>query len=511
MEHKLLLAKCVTLLYKENILKDPSCSSKALIETAVSKIQTREVGLGLGPEKDVVQSLKETVKELIQLPLDQEIDKSTLLQRIRINVGENDKLYDAIEKSLSEKQDQDELRKSIKSIRRSIDSHVKDTEITEIINKTSSLWNFNRDKIKDTSQFLVNVWAQLEPFASLKTVEDKAVIDEVRLGDQEKLRQIISNMHVSVTENRIFRTGFQGLNRMLQGGFRPGEFWIAPASLQHKYKTGLSQTLFSQVAIYNKPLMIKPGKKPAMVIFAFEDTTSQRMELIFKQQMFTDKREFIDVSKYSVEEIQNFVLERLSINGFEIFIYRIDPSYWTYVDLFNRIIDIEQKGYSIEFVLADYLEKIPTTGCIQSGPVGNDVLDLFSRVRNFFSARGITFITPHQLNTESKKLIRGTVTEDKFVQALEGKGYYKGTSQLDQIPDGILLSHVFKYGNKSYLAIQRDRHRISSIVDEKLKLMYLEFPKGMPIPDDLHSEDSTLYKLPKYTGNAEESLFSFDD
>jgi len=44
----------------------------------------------------------------------------------------------------------------------------------------------------------------------------------------------------------------QGLNRMLQGGIRPGEFWIWPASLQHKYKTGfLNQRLIKSLGITN--------------------------------------------------------------------------------------------------------------------------------------------------------------------------------------------------------------------------------------------------------------------
>jgi len=509
-DHKLLLAKCVTLLYKESLLKESDNNSRILIEEAIKKIQPREIGLGLGGDKDVVQALKETVHDLLLTPNDQWIDRTGLLQRIRINVGDNDKLYQAFEKGLMEDQTGEDLLKSVISIRKTIDRHLRELKVSEVLTGASASWNFNRDKITDTHEFLTAIWKQLEPLASLKTKEDSAVINEIRLGDTESVLKVVSNFHVSVTENRIYRTGWQGLNRMLQGGIRPGEFWIWPASLQHKYKTGFSQSTFNQIARYNKPMSMAPNKKPALVAITFEDTMEERFQFIFKQMMFTETGQTVDISNYSVEEIQNYVLTKLSVNGYEVFFYRINPSEWTYIDLFNKIVQLENSGYAIEFCMIDYLEKLPTTGCIHSGPAGNDLLDLFNRVRVFFNSRGIACITPHQLSSESKRLIRGTVTEDKFVEALIGRGYYKGSSQLDQIPDGILLTHLFKRGNKSYLAIQRDRHRINTIVDEKYKLMYLEFDSKMPLADDLYGEDKTLSRLPPYAGNANDDLFNFD-
>lgn len=46
---------------------------------------------------------------------------------------------------------------------------------------------------------------------------------------------------------------------MLQGGFRRGEFWLIPA-LQHKFKTGFSLSIFSQIALYNKPYLFDKNK-----------------------------------------------------------------------------------------------------------------------------------------------------------------------------------------------------------------------------------------------------------
>lgn len=510
-DNKLLLAKCITLLFKESLLAPEERGSRELIEESIKKIQPREVALGLGMDKDVVTALRNTVVDMLSTPHDHGVDRIGLLQRIRLDVGDNDKLYQAIEKGLQDDGVLENIRKAVLSTRRSIERHLKELQVAEVLTSAAASWNYRRDKITDTREFLTSIWSQLEPLAALKTKEDPALIDEIRLGDHEQTKRVVESIRTSVVENRIYRTGWQGVNRMLQGGVRPGEFWIWPASLQHKYKTGFAQTTFNQIALYNKPMSLARGKKPAIVAFSFEDTTSERVSFIFKQLMYTERRELVDISSYTIEQMQSFITEKLRANGFEIFIYRVNPSHWTHAHLFNKILELEREGYEIEFCLIDYLEKLPTTGCNQIGPSGNDILDLFSRVRAFFSSKGIACVTPHQLSVESKRLVRGTITDEKFVQALVGRGYYKGTSQLDQIPDGILLSHLFSRGDKTYLAIQRDRHRISSIVNENYKHMYLEFPdNGMPIPDDLDGNDSTLYRLPPNMGNVSESLFNFN-
>lgn len=509
MDNKLLLAKCINLLYKESLLKEPENSSRALVDEAIKRIQPREVGLSLGTDKDAVTALKETVQDLLSTPNDQQVDKLGLLQRIRIDAGDNDKLYQALEKGLQEDVDVADIRKSIASSRRSIEKHCREQQVSDILTRASASWNFNREKIQDTGEFLRTMWGQLEPLTSLKTKEDPAILDEIRVGDKAAMKKVISNIHVSAVENRVYKTGWQGLNRMLQGGIRPGEFWVQ-AGLQHKYKTGLSQSIFNQVALYNRPMTNIPGKKPALIHYAFEDTTEQRLKFIVEQLYYSEHRQEIDIRHYTEEQLQDIIHDKLSINGFEVFFVRVNPSYWTYQDLFQHVLKIEAQGHSIEFVMIDYLEKLPTTGCVQSGPVGNDVLDLFSRTRMFFNSKGIACWTPHQLSADSKMLIRGTVTEDKFLQTIVGRGYYKGTKQLDQIPDGIILNHIFERGGETFLSIQRDRHRISSIVDEKYKHMYLRFPSKMPMPDDLNDEDSTIYKLPPYRGNVDSSLFSFD-
>lgn len=112
---------------------------------------------------------------------------------------------------------------------------------------------------------------------------------------------------------------------------------------------------------------------------------------------------------------------------------------------------------------------------------------------------------------DAKQLIRGGVSEDKFVCEIAEKGYYSGSKQLDQECDLIILAHLFKHNKETFFALQRDKHRLPTILPDVFKYFMLKFPKnGMPIPDDLNGEISSFRKLPVGNGGSVDADKIFD-
>lgn len=97
--------------------------------------------------------------------------------------------------------------------------------------------------------------------------------------------------------------------------------------------------------------------------------------------------------------------------------------------------------------------------------------------------RKITFITPHQLSTEAKQMIRDGYQD--FVKQVPGKGYYRGCKSVDQEVDGEMYLHIEKLNKKSYLTIQRGKHRGVDIIPDDDMYCVLPFPEKGPILDDL--------------------------
>jgi hypothetical protein len=147
--------------------------------------------------------------------------------------------------------------------------------------------------------------------------------------------------------------------------------------------------------------------------------------------------------------------------------------------------------------MLDYLTLIPTTGCLQ-GPFGVDRKDMLRRMRNFCSARNIIFITPLQLSSEAKALIRNGTPEHTFVNDVAEKGYYDGCKSLDQDIDCELFLHLFMHKKKKYIAVRRGKHRIPTVISEEDKYFMLRFPDlNTPVLEDIHTDDTSFSKLPK--------------
>jgi hypothetical protein len=108
--------------------------------------------------------------------------------------------------------------------------------------------------------------------------------------------------------------------------------------------------------------------------------------------------------------------------------------------------------------------------------------------------RKILHITPHQLSTEAKHLMRDGHSD--FVKKMVGGGYYTGCKSVDNEVDIELFINIEKVNGEAFLTMQRGKHRGVNGTLEKDKYMVLPFPEeGRPILDDLDKEEITRSRV----------------
>ncbi len=507
MNDRLLLAKAITLLYRESQLKDDTERSADLVRTAVNSIKIADIGIGISSDREVLTALKATALDMCVQASNYEYDLNILLQRIKVNISSDDKLYKAIQQGLEPELTDKALKRTILNLRKSISNHFRELQIVDLVGKASHKLRFERDSISDINQFLSDFIVQLEPLQLVSDTKDPAVMDDVDIGDDTSMNRIFNDVQKMNNGGKIYRTGWQDINEMCQGGFRPGETVVIGA-LQHKYKTGFSLSLFAQLALFNKPHTEDHEKKPLLLRISFEDPLVNNLQFLYQYLKYNETGERVYIKDITVEEMSGYVKSRLQVNGFHIKMLRVDPNNWSYKSLFNKIIELESQGYSVECLMVDYLSQLNKVGCTHSGITGSEVGDLLSRVRTFCATKGITFITLHQLSTEAKNIIRGGLAEDQFVKEIAEKGYWESNRGLDRIFDLGLLIHLFKNNGETYFTIQRDKHRVSTIVDDTSKYAIYKFPKFMPIPHDLEGEKISFRKMKAAYSNSSDNLFS---
>lgn len=477
------LLKCVLLLYREHeIIDSESDNSKDLIKTILGLFKD-EKKIVLGGEHDVFDDLKSLIVNMLN---NNDIDKESLIQSLSVILRDKESILNNIEKNINTEMSQGGLKKSILSLRNHLNNFYKQTEITTLLNRSSYTLNTNRLE-EPISDFVSKLITNLEALSNVTKTKDPGIMDEVDIEDDEGLDVILTKVKKQTSGEARYKTGWYELNVMLNGGFRAGEM-VVTSALQHNYKSGLLQSLFAQLCMYNKPTLINKDKKPLNLFISLEDDSEIILNFLYRYLYYSEHYEVPDLNGISTTEMAKYIKAKLTATGFHIKILRVNPSDWTYKHLFNKILEYEANGYEIKILFIDYLSKLPTTGCDTSGPQGTAVRDLFNRVRNVCAFKGILNVHPHQMSVDAKQLLRNGIPKKDLVKEVVGKGYYEGSRQIDQVVDVEILQCIAPIGKKHYLTIQRGKRRFPEIIDEEKKYFMLPFPHKAPIPPNIDLE-----------------------
>jgi hypothetical protein len=496
MSELLLIVKAITLLYRESLLEQKDNSTDDLVRKILETIKAPEATIGITKEQEILEALKATALEMVNNGPDHTYIKTELLQQLKINCSSDEATYDSLAYGIEEELTDAENKKKVISIRRSLNNYFKDTSVEKILLKKSTEFRFKKESIKNTGKWISSLIAELEPFQSNTDEKDPAIIDEVDISDKESVKRVYESIKLENDGVGGFITGFQDVNKMIGGKFRLGEQW-GLYGLQHNYKTGFSLTLFKQICQYNTPVLRDVKKKPLLVRISFEDSLILNFQYLYKNLWENETGKVLskkDLKEIDHEVITEFVIKKLSETGFHIKLLFVNPSNWTYKDICNLVLKYESEGYEVQMVMVDYLTKISKEGCTQ-GAMGQDVRNLFERIKAFMSSKNILFITPHQLSTEAKNLIRDGHSD--FVKRLPGGGWTADSKQIDQVIDGELFFHIERIRGKgeAYFTIQGGKLRRIEQVDEDDKYRVYKFVKRGVILDDLNKANSAMLKV----------------
>jgi hypothetical protein len=504
-DSRLVLVKCITLLYRESMIVDKTDNSADMVRTVLEGIKLPELSLTLNHEKEHLMALKDTALYMCGNPLDTVYEKDEILQRLKVNCSHDEKLYEAFSQGIEKDMDEGSLKRTVLSIRKYISDSFRENETIKLFTTAANSLRFERDKIKDMRSFVKDFAVKLEPYQIEASRKDPAIVGSVDLGDTSGLSEAFDEVKEMDNSTSLLKTGWQGLNRFLGGGYRRGETVVC-AALPHNNKTGSTLTMFKQLAVHNTPVMINPAKKPLMLRISFEDSLLQNIQFLYQNLYENEYGVKANLKDVTSKQMAEYVQAKMQVNGYHVKMMRVNPSDWTYKDIQNTILELEANGYELHVLALDYLTMIPTTGC-ESGPPGHDIRDMYKRMRNFCSARKILMITPHQLSTEAKQLIRDGNSD--FVKKIVGGGYYAGCKSVDNEVDIEIFIHIERLNGRAYQTFQRGKHRGVSSTPDKYKYFVLPFPEdGRPILDDLHLADTTCSKVGAGpVGSAEETPF----
>ncbi|MDD2819136.1 MAG: hypothetical protein PHN51_10155 [Candidatus Nanopelagicales bacterium] len=508
MEVRVVLGKVLALIYRCRILE--SDDHDDLIKTVLQTVRTDAPGNNFG-SVNIVARLKEFCLELVENK--DLVVKEVLIPRLQLTLESDAKLLASVRESVETDHSEASTKRIVSSLVKVLHNYYREHQAVLLINKAQYDMTFNRAKVGNFTDYLRNMLGQLEPLATMSTtLKDPAVVSEVDFDLPDEVTKVFEEVRDLNNNTAVYKFGWQAMNRMTQGGVRLGET-VYVAALPHRYKTGTTCSMFVDIAVQNVPIIREKdaGKKILLLRISFEDNLTYNLQFMYQYLKAAEGTPVKpdELSNLTASEMSTYIRAQMTRNGFHIKMMRVDPNQWTYSHLCNEIISLEAQGYAIHICMVDYLLLLPTTGCVQ-GPAGTDKRDLLRRTRNFMSARGIGFITPGQLNTEAKRLMR-TLPGHMFLEEIAEKGMYADSSQLDQEIDLEIYVHLFTHKRRKYLSVRRGKHRLATVISEEDKAFILPFAGlNIPILPDIGKPDSSMQTLPKSFGSGETNDFSAD-
>lgn len=494
MDTKLLLVKCITLLYLQGELENNNNESANItVGKVLGLVKPADKSISTDFGHDTITALRECLMWMSMQDPGFTYDVPSLKQRFILATQEENYIYEAlVSMFLTEPMIDADITKRMRFNMSEINAALDKLEVTEVLKGYYKQTQFGSENV-DWTTLIQEINTTLEPYTNIgaggaRASNHPSIVNTIEFDSEVSVAEALERSKDELSTTGVIKTPFQGLNRMLgkHGGLRRGEYVVVPA-LQHKYKSGMVMDMFLGCALYNKPHMRDPSKKPLNLRISFENTSQVDMENMYSRMMEMQTNERVDIATVDIAEASKYVTEKLGINGYHNKLFHIDPSDYSYMDLFNLIEELEAEGYEIHLLTLDYLNMMSKKGCNQ-GPHGEETRDLFRRTRNFFSKRGICVVTPHQLSSDAKQLLRNG--QSNFVQQIAGKGYYDGCKRIDQEVDCEIYLHIVETNGQSYLTIQRGKHRgvRTPLADQYIVYLFDEI-SGLPF--DILTEDKS--------------------
>lgn len=469
---KIALVNCIMLLVRERQLQVGGLDSKDFVLGVMESIKTPDTAMELDDNKNIIDSLKGTIGHIISQPEGTIIDVDILKQNVKITYSGSHIMEHILSSLDEEAKSEDRLRELIKLHRRGIKDFMSQTFVVEKMIKTQRQLT-RTNSMRDVRKLIRTTMAELEPYTS---IEDQEIItgeiSSVMLDDADGLEEQLEEAKAASSDEGIMRTGYQGLNELLDGGVRRGEY-LCIGALQHNYKSGLIQDILRGISQHNKPFMLDESKKPLILDISLENNLDQNV-LRWYERLWVNKYKVMpDLQNITVKEAVKFIQDEVGKNGYMLGMHRFNGSDFSIAEFIELIERYEALGYEIHGIGLDYqnlMSKEGTTGNNESGMIR----DLIRRTRNVTNPKKIALVTAHQLRDEAKQLIRNGAMN--FVKLVANNGYWDSCRVVDQEIDAEVHIHIEKPNdNQAFLTFQRGKHRKTSLTPEKQKYFAMEF------------------------------------
>ena len=289
----------------------------------------------------------------------------------------------------------------------------------------------------------------------------------------------IREVHNIVTHpGRILRTGMQGLNELLGGGFESTRTYIF-LGLSGAGKSFTLLNLAYQLKKYNKDYKTKdPSKIPVIVILTMENTVVETVTRLFQ---IASSRE-VDFRNHTPEEIVHILrtegeLYLTDESPIDIIIKfkpdrSVDTSY-----LYTLTEDLEDEGYEVIALIQDHIKKIRSIDNIVDMRL--ELGAIVNEFKAFAQLKDVVVITDSHINREGARTIDDAKVKNEadLVRKLGRSTVGESFLMIDNSDGAYVIEKEFDQNGQLYMGFSKLKSRVKTNRD----LIYQPFVPGNDI------------------------------
>ena len=135
MDSKLLLVKAIMLLYREGQLEDNNGQSGPIIKEVIEALKPTFNSAVSGSSKDTLVALRDTLLYMLEEPPGYKHDRDTIIQRLRVNIIDDESLFKAVELGMIELESEERIQQVCYDHVRTLRQFLSRNTIKNIINQ----------------------------------------------------------------------------------------------------------------------------------------------------------------------------------------------------------------------------------------------------------------------------------------------------------------------------------------------------------------------------------------
>lgn len=286
----------------------------------------------------------------------------------------------------------------------------------------------------------------------------------------------IGSVHNALrSPSNILRSGMQGINDMLQGGFESTRVYTF-LGLPGEGKSLMLLNLAYQIKLANRDYRPKdPTKRPCVVYLTMEnmdrETLSRLYNISTASGCMTDKS--LEETIYDMKTLGQLTL--VDDNDIDIIIkyvpdFSVDTSY-----LYDFTEELEDDGYEVCCFIQDYIKKIRPINF--TGDPYQDLGSVIAEFKNYAVLNDVPVITASQCNREAAKIIdhKRRINSTDLVKEM-GRDNAGESIQIINNSDAVMmLAPEYDMENNKYLGVSLVKRRYTNTYTRSVNYIFLPF------------------------------------